>query len=56
MRQAGLHEEQRAKPFGRLLEITSLARTAIERGLAHAAELRSDDIEVAHAMAALDSE
>jgi serine/threonine-protein kinase len=46
-------EDQRAKLFGRLLEITSLARTAIERGLAEAAELRSDDIEVAHALAEL---
>lgn len=49
-------EEQRAKLFGRLLEITSLARTAIERGLTRAAELKSDDIEVAHALAALNSE
>jgi hypothetical protein len=46
-------EDQRAKLFGRLLEITSLARTAVELGLAQAAELRSDDIEVAHALAAL---
>jgi hypothetical protein len=46
-------EEQRGKLFGRLLEITSLARTAIERGLSRAAELKSDDIEVAHALAAL---
>ena len=30
-------EDQRAMLFGRLLEITSLARTAIERGLARAA-------------------
>jgi hypothetical protein len=47
-------EEQRASLFRRLLEITSLARIAIERGLAEAAALRSDDIEVAHALASLD--
>ena len=47
-------EEQRATLFGRLLEITSLLRTAVGRGLQHAAELRSADVEVAHALAALD--
>jgi len=47
-------EEARGKLFGRLLEITSLLRTAVTRGLAHAAELRSGDVEVAHALAALD--
>jgi DNA-binding transcriptional ArsR family regulator len=47
-------EEQRATLFRRLLEITSLARVAIEHGLAEAAALRSDDIEVAHALASLD--
>jgi hypothetical protein len=52
----GQLEDQRAKLFGRLLEITSLARTAVERGLAQAAAIRSDDIEIAHAMAALQSE
>lgn len=46
-------EEQRATLFGRLLEITSLARTAVELGLHQAAALRSDDAEVAHALAAL---
>ena len=49
-------EDQRAKLFGRLLEITSLARTITNRGLAEAAALKSDDIEVAHALAALNSE
>jgi len=48
--------EHPVRPANSNARITSLARTAIERGLAHAAELRSDDIEVAHAMAALDSE
>jgi Protein kinase domain len=47
-------EEERAKLFGRLLEITSLLRTAVARGLQHAAELQSADVEVAHALAALD--
>ncbi|MEO7731779.1 MAG: protein kinase [Kofleriaceae bacterium] len=47
-------EEERGTLFGRLLEITSLLRTAVARGLAHAAELRSTDVEVAHALAALD--
>ena len=49
-------EEQRATLFGRLLEITSLTRAAITLGLRQAAELRSDDVEVAHALAALDDE
>ena len=47
-------EDERARLFGRLLEITSLARAAVAFGLQHAAALRSDDIEVAHALAALD--
>jgi hypothetical protein len=47
-------EDQRAVLIGRLLEITSLARTAVERDLARAAEVASDDIEVARAFAALD--
>lgn len=47
-------EEQRAALFGRLLEITSLTRTAVSLGLHQAAALRSDDTEVAHALAALD--
>ena len=48
-------EEERGTLFGRLLEITSLLRTAVTHGLAHAAELRSSDVEVAHALAALES-
>ena len=48
-------EEQRAVSFGRLLEITSLARTVVELGLVRASELRSDDIEVALAIAALNA-
>jgi hypothetical protein len=47
-------EEERARLFGRLLEITSLLRGSVARGLQHAAELRSADVEVAHALAALD--
>ena len=47
-------EEERARLFGRLLEITSLTRVAVELGLQQAAALRSDDVEVAHAMAALE--
>ena len=47
-------EEQRSTLFGRLLEITSLLRTAVAVGLAQASALRSDDVEVAHALAALD--
>ena len=46
-------EDQRAVLFGRLLEITSLARTAIELHLAHAAAAQTDDIEVARAFEAL---
>jgi hypothetical protein len=48
-------EDQRAALIGRLLEITSLARMAIERDLARVAERRSDDAEVARAFAALDA-
>jgi hypothetical protein len=47
-------EDERARLFGRLLEITSLLRAAVERGLQHASALSSDDVEVAHALAALD--
>jgi len=47
-------EEQRSTLFGRLLEITSLLRSAVAVGLAQASALRSDDVEVAHALAALD--
>jgi hypothetical protein len=39
--------------FGRLLEITSLARTAIEHDLARAAAVTSEDLEVARAFEAL---
>lgn len=46
-------EDQRAVLIGRLLEITSLARTAIERDLARAAAVASDDLEVARAFEAL---
>ncbi len=46
-------EDQRAVLFGRLLEITSLVRSAVELGLGHAAAVRSDDLEVAHALAGL---
>jgi protein kinase-like protein len=46
-------EDQRALLFRRLLEITSLARTAIELQLAHTAAARTDDIEVARAFEAL---
>jgi hypothetical protein len=49
-------EDQRAVLIGRLLEITSLARVAIERDLARVAELRSEDLEVAKAFAALEAE
>ncbi|MEO6773036.1 MAG: protein kinase [Kofleriaceae bacterium] len=48
-------EEQRGKLFGRMLEITSLARVAIERGLAEAAAVRCDDLEIAHALHLLDT-
>jgi Protein kinase domain len=47
-------EDQRAQLFGRLLEITSLLRTAVSLGLAQASALPSADAEVAHALAALD--
>jgi hypothetical protein len=47
-------EEQRAHLFGRLLELTSLTRSAVSLGLNLVATLRSDDVEVAHALAALD--
>ncbi len=47
-------EDQRAQLFGRLLEITSLLRSAVALGLAQASALRSDDVEVTHALAALD--
>ena len=47
-------EEQRAHLFGRLLELTSLTRSAVSLGLGLVATLRSDDVEVAHALAALD--
>jgi len=46
-------EDQRAALIGRLLEITSLARTAIELDLARAAAVQSDDLEVARAFAEL---
>lgn len=46
-------EDQRAVLFGRLLEITSLARTAIDLQLTHSAAARTDDIEVARAFEAL---
>jgi hypothetical protein len=47
-------EEERSRLFGRLLEITSLLRTAVALGLQRTSELRSGDVEVAHALAALD--
>ncbi len=47
-------EEQRANLMRRLLELTSLTRTAVSLGLNAVATLRSDDVEVAHALAALD--
>jgi hypothetical protein len=46
-------EDQRAVLFGRLLEITSLARTAIDLQLAHTAAARTEDLEVARAFEAL---
>jgi DNA-binding transcriptional ArsR family regulator len=49
-------EDQRAVLFGRLLEITSLARTAIDLQLTHAAAARTDDLEVARAFEALRGE
>jgi len=47
-------EDQRAQLFGRLLEITSLLRAAVALGLQQTSALRSADVEVAHALAALD--
>jgi hypothetical protein len=47
-------EEQRSKLFGRLLELTSLTRSAVALGLHETASLHSDDVEVAHALASLD--
>jgi hypothetical protein len=47
-------EDERARLFGRLLEITSLLRSEVSLGLQQASTLRSDDAEVAHAFAALD--
>lgn len=46
-------EDQRAVLIGRLLEITSLARTAVEIDVAQAAERQSEDLEVARAFEAL---
>jgi protein kinase-like protein len=46
-------EDQRAVLLGRLLEIASLARTAVQRDLAAAAAITSDDIEVARAFESL---
>jgi hypothetical protein len=48
-------EEQRTRLFGRLLEITSLTRTAVELGLRRTAESRSADAEVALALAGLET-
>lgn len=48
-------EDQRTRLFGRLLEITSLTRTAVELGLRRGAGARSADVEVAKALALLDS-
>ena len=48
-------EEERARLFGRLLELTSLMRAAVTLGLQAAAAARDGtDVEVAHALAALD--
>ena len=47
-------EEQRTSLMRRLLELTSLTRSAVSLGLNLVATLRSDDVEVAHALAALD--
>lgn len=47
-------EEQRANLMRRLLELTSLTRSAVALGLDLVATLRSDDVEVAHALAALE--
>lgn len=49
-------EEQRTNLMRRLLELTSLTRSAVSLGLDLVATLRSDDVEVAHALAALDDE
>ena len=49
-------EEERSRLFGRLLEITSLMRTAVALGLQRTSELQSADVEVAHALAALDGD
>lgn len=46
-------EDQRAVLIGRLLEIPSLARAAIELDLARAAAVQSEDLEVARAFEAL---
>jgi hypothetical protein len=46
-------EEQRTRLFGRILEITSLTRTAVELGLRRTAGARSADAEVANALARL---
>jgi hypothetical protein len=47
-------EDERTRLFGRLLELTSLMRAAAQLGLRRGAGLDSDDVEVAHALAALD--
>jgi hypothetical protein len=47
-------EDERARLFGRLLELTSLMRAAAALGLASSAGLASGDVEVAHALAALE--
>jgi hypothetical protein len=47
-------EDQRTRLFGRLLEITSLTRTAVELGLRRSAGARSADAEVAKALALLE--
>lgn len=47
-------EDERARLFARLLELTSLMRAAAELGLRGGAGLDSEDVEVAHALAALE--
>jgi hypothetical protein len=47
-------EDERARLLGRLLEISSLLRSAVTLGLQQASTLHSDDAEVAHAFAALE--
>jgi hypothetical protein len=47
-------EDERARLFARLLELTSLMRAIAALGLASGAGLASDDVEVAHALAALE--